>query len=44
MGDWRPVLRSSYDSWLGVMPNGKLGVGKEAEGRVTLEGSDYVVM
>ncbi|MGV9564327.1 hypothetical protein [Streptomyces sp. NPDC003480] len=44
MGDWTPVLKSSYDSWLGVMPNGMLGVGKADEGRVTLEGSGYVAM
>jgi hypothetical protein len=39
-----PVLRSSYDSWLGVMPDGTLGIGKEDEGRATLEGSGYVAM
>ncbi|MGW1917248.1 hypothetical protein ACWCQS_42920 [Streptomyces sp. NPDC002076] len=44
MGEWTPVLRSSYDSWLGVMPNGMLGVGKVDEGRATLEGSGYVAM
>ncbi|MEU6771890.1 hypothetical protein [Streptomyces sp. NPDC046759] len=44
MADWTPVLRSSYDSWLGVMPNGMLGVGKADEGRATLEGSGYVAM
>src|SRR5262245_5640979 len=36
---WKPVLASSYDSWLGVMPDGRLGVGKFDEGRVAVRES-----
>jgi hypothetical protein len=40
---WVPVMKTSYDSWLGVMPDGRLGVGKYDEGRVSLEESNWVV-
>jgi hypothetical protein len=40
---WKPVLSTSYDSWLGVMPDGRLGVGKFDEGRVALRDSNFVV-
>jgi hypothetical protein len=39
MGDEGPHVLS----WLGVMPDGKLGVGKFDEGRVSLETSNFVV-
>ena len=42
-GSWIPVLESSYDSWLGLMPDGRLGVGKFHEGRVALVDSKFVV-
>ena len=44
MEPWKPVIPTSYDSWLGVMPTGELGVGKIDEGRVTLNESRYVVI
>ncbi|MER7818564.1 hypothetical protein [Streptomyces sp. NPDC096153] len=44
MGEWIPVVYRGDGAWIGIMPDGALGVGVETEGRATLEGSDFAPM
>jgi hypothetical protein len=44
MSEWVPAVYRSDGAWIGIMPNGMIGVGVEHEGRATLEGSKFVPM
>ncbi|MFI5736552.1 hypothetical protein ACIA49_40925 [Kribbella sp. NPDC051587] len=44
VNDWTPVVYRGDGAWIGVMSGGELGVGVEAAGRATLEGSNYQPM
>ncbi|GHE73643.1 hypothetical protein GCM10018785_47210 [Streptomyces longispororuber] len=44
MGSWTPVVYRGDGAWIGVMPDGRIGVGVESEGRSSLEGSGFVPM
>lgn len=44
MGNWTPVVYRGDGAWIGVMPDGRIGVGVESEGRSSLEGSGFVPM
>ncbi|WP_405407477.1 hypothetical protein [Streptomyces decoyicus] len=44
MGKWTPVVYRGKGAWIGIMPDGRIGVGVELEGRATLEGSGFVPM
>jgi hypothetical protein len=44
MAEWAPLVYRSDGAWIGIMPDGRIGVGVEGEGRATLEGSGYVPM
>lgn len=44
MSEWIPVLYRGDGAWIGVMPNGRIGVGIESEGRASLVGSGFVPM
>ncbi|SEE20871.1 hypothetical protein SAMN05428945_6777 [Streptomyces sp. 2224.1] len=42
MGEWLPVVYRGDEAWIGIMPDGRIGVGVELEGRATLEDSRFV--
>ncbi|WP_156178672.1 hypothetical protein [Saccharothrix sp. ST-888] len=44
MTEWTPVVYRGDGAWIGIMPDGRIGVGVELEGRATLEGSGFVPM
>lgn len=44
MGNWTPVVYRGDGAWIGIMPDGRIGVGVESEGRSSLEGSGFVPM
>ncbi|RKN22126.1 hypothetical protein D7147_05265 [Micromonospora musae] len=44
MSEWKPVVYRGDGAWIGIMPDGRLGVGVESEGRATLTGSGFVPM
>src|SRR5262245_42604843 len=44
MSEWTPVVYRGDGAWIGIMPDGRIGVGVEQEGRATLEGSGFVPM
>ncbi|MFF9158011.1 hypothetical protein ACF1AB_37955 [Streptomyces sp. NPDC014846] len=44
MNDWTPLVYRGDGAWIGIMPDGRIGVGVESEGRSTLEGSGFVPM
>lgn len=44
MTEWTPVVYRGDGAWIGIMPDGRIGVGVETEGRATLEGSGFVPM
>jgi hypothetical protein len=39
---WNPVVYRSDGAWIGVMPDGRIGVGVEEEGRAALETTGFV--
>lgn len=44
MGDWIPVVPRSDGAWIGIMPDGEIGVGVESEGRASLKSSSFIPM
>jgi hypothetical protein len=43
-GKWVPLVYRGDGAWIGVMPDGEIGVGVETEGRASLEAAGYVPM
>lgn len=44
MSNWTPVMYRGDGAWIGIMPDGRIGVGVESEGRAALTGSGFVPM
>jgi hypothetical protein len=44
MGRWTPVVDRGNGAWIGIMPDGRIGVGVELEGRATLKSAGFVPM
>jgi hypothetical protein len=44
MTSWNPVVYRGDGAWIGIMPDGLIGVGVESEGRASLVGSGFVPM
>lgn len=41
---WTPVMYRSDGAWIGILPDGRLGVGVELEARASLVGSGFIPM
>ena len=44
MSNWTPVVYRGDGAWIGIMPDGRIGVGVESEGRAALVSSGFVPM
>ncbi|WP_154814482.1 hypothetical protein [Actinophytocola xinjiangensis] len=44
MTEWNPVLYRGNGAWIGIMPDGRIGVGTESEGRASLVDAKFVPM
>lgn len=44
MSNWNPVVYRGDGAWIGIMPDGRIGVGVESEGRAALASSGFVAM
>ena len=44
MDEWIPVLYRGDGAWIGIMPDGLIGVGVESEGRASLVASGFIPM
>lgn len=44
MSNWTPVVDRGDGAWIGIMPDGRIGVGVDSEGRATLVSSGFVPM
>lgn len=44
MSNWTPVVYRGDGAWIGIMPDGRVGVGVESEGRAALASAGFVPM
>ncbi|WP_344175109.1 hypothetical protein [Kribbella lupini] len=42
MGEWQPLICRGDGAWIGLMPDGQIGVGVEGEARASLQAAGYV--